>query len=86
MGREGRHKDCPYRSLRGRRRRRFCRLKVVMGPAIVQSLAQVCEIQATLENHRSVMHPKIGRVSYTSAGNQAWGAPFPLNSVNLCET
>ena len=31
---------------------------------------------AFLENHKSVMHPEIVRVSYTSAGNQAWGVPF----------
>ena len=34
---------------------------------------------ATLEHLKSVMHPKIGRVSYTLAGNQAW--PFPSRSI-----
>ena len=35
---------------------------------------------------KSVTHPKIGRVSYTSAGNRAWGASFLFNSVSLYKT
>ena len=33
-----------------------------------------------------MIHAKIGRVSYTSAGNQAWGDPFLLISGNLQKT
>jgi len=30
--------------------------------------------------------PKLGRISYPPACNQAWRAPFPLNSGNLYKT